>query len=99
MSPHARKSPLDVVVEPLEDTHLRSQNAATTHMGLYKESFELLKRSKVGLDDSMARTKEDLFLCGFPLYTIASLANGQFYVAGGGGQAKTGVPNGIVSAN
>ena len=39
----------------------------------------------------------DLFLCSFPLYTIAALGNNDFYVAGGGGQAKTGVPNAIVS--
>ena len=40
---------------------------------------------------------DDLFMCSFPLYTIAALGGGDFYVAGGGGQAKTGVPNAIVS--
>lgn len=40
----------------------------------------------------------DLLLCSFPLYTIAALDRNEFYVAGGGGQAKTGVPNAIVSA-
>ena len=40
--------------------------------------------------------KEDLFLCNFPLYTIVSLGDGEFSVAGGGGQARTGVPNAIV---
>lgn len=43
-------------------------------------------------------TKEDLFLSGFPLYTIGTLGGGEFYVAGGGGQAKTGVPNALVSS-
>ena len=39
-----------------------------------------------------------LFMSSFPLYTIANLEENEFYVAGGGGQAKTGVPNAIVSA-
>ena len=33
----------------------------------------------------------------FPLYTIRSLDERHFLVAGGGGQAKTGVSNAIVS--
>ena len=40
---------------------------------------------------------EHLFTCGFPLYSIATLHKNEFYVAGGGGQAKTGIPNAIVS--
>lgn len=39
----------------------------------------------------------DLFCSNYPLYTIAPLASGEFYVAGGGGEQKTGVPNGLVS--
>lgn len=45
----------------------------------------------------MAKAKGDLFCSNFPLYTIATLGSGEFYVAGGGGEQKTGVPNGLVS--
>lgn len=45
----------------------------------------------------MAKHSMDLFLCDFPLYSLAPLGKNDFYVAGGGGQAKTGVPNAIVS--
>jgi hypothetical protein len=41
---------------------------------------------------------ENLFMSSFPLYTIANLGKNEFYIAGGGGQAKTGVPNAIVSS-
>ena len=44
-----------------------------------------------------ANRDRDLFYCDFPLYTIAALASGEFYVAGGGGKERTGVPNGLVS--
>ncbi len=44
----------------------------------------------------MANSRGDLFLCDFPLYTISNIGGGEFYVAGGGGKAKTGVPNAIV---
>ena len=33
----------------------------------------------------------------FPLYAVRALGDRHFLVAGGGGQAKTGVPNAIVS--
>lgn len=46
---------------------------------------------------SKVKEGEELFGCNFPLYTIGTLGGGDFYVAGGGGQAKTGVPNAIVS--
>ena len=46
----------------------------------------------------MAKITGELFSSSFPIYTIATLGNGgEFYIAGGGGQAKTGVPNAIVS--
>lgn len=38
----------------------------------------------------------ELFSCNYPLYTIINIGNGDVAVAGGGGEAKTGVPNGIV---
>ena len=41
-------------------------------------------------------TTNELFFCDFPIYTVSSVGQGQFYVAGGGGQAKTGVPNVLV---
>lgn len=33
----------------------------------------------------------------YPLYTVRALDHNHFLVAGGGGQAKTGIPNAIVS--
>lgn len=38
-----------------------------------------------------------LFTADFPPYTIFPLREGEFYIAGGGGTAKTGVPNALVS--
>ena len=38
-----------------------------------------------------------LFTADFPPYTIFPLRTGEFYIAGGGGTAKTGVPNALVS--
>ena len=38
-----------------------------------------------------------LFSCEYPIYTVGQLRDAEFYVAGGGGQAKTGVPNTLVS--
>lgn len=38
-----------------------------------------------------------LFSCEYPIYTAGLLRDAEFYVAGGGGQAKTGVPNALVS--
>ena len=38
-----------------------------------------------------------LFTADFPPYTIFALREGEFYIAGGGGIAKTGVPNALVS--
>ena len=35
----------------------------------------------------------------FPLYTVRVLGDRHFFVAGGGGQAKTGIPNAIVSSS
>jgi len=43
----------------------------------------------------MAYSKEVLS-CSYPLYSIVQIGNEEFAVTGGGGQAKTGVPNGIV---
>ena len=42
-----------------------------------------------------------LFSCNYPLYTVGRLDDNdtEFYVAGGGGQAKTGVPNSLVSGS
>ena len=37
-----------------------------------------------------------LFTADFPPYTIFPLREGEFYIAGGGGTAKTGVPNALV---
>jgi len=37
-----------------------------------------------------------LFTCDFPVYSISPLREGEFYLAGGGGRAKTGVPNALV---
>ena len=39
----------------------------------------------------------ELFSCDFPVYSVSSLREGEFYLAGGGGKAKTGVPNALVS--
>ena len=39
----------------------------------------------------------ELFMCDFPVYSVSSLREGEFYLAGGGGRAKTGVPNALVS--
>lgn len=44
----------------------------------------------------MAPTQGVLANSDFPLYAIQALGNTHFLVAGGGGQAKTGVPNAIV---
>ena len=33
----------------------------------------------------------------FPIYSIGCISEDVFYVAGGGGKAKTGIPNAIVS--
>ncbi|XP_076462540.1 guanine nucleotide-exchange factor SEC12-like [Babylonia areolata] len=43
----------------------------------------------------MAPTREPLAQSDFPLYTVQALGSTHFLVAGGGGQAKTGVPNAI----
>ncbi len=43
----------------------------------------------------MADPKE-LVSCNYPLYSAVDLGNGEIAVAGGGGKAKTGVPNGLV---
>ncbi|KAL8572247.1 hypothetical protein ACOMHN_022484 [Nucella lapillus] len=43
----------------------------------------------------MAPTREPLAQTDFPLYTVQALGNTHFLVAGGGGQAKTGVRNTI----
>lgn len=44
-------------------------------------------------------TARELFSCDYPIYSVGRLRerDGEFYVAGGGGKAKTGVPNGLVS--
>ena len=44
---------------------------------------------------------KELFSCNYPIYTVGRLGDGEteFYVAGGGGQAKTGVPNALVSGS
>ena len=39
---------------------------------------------------------KELFSCNSPLYSVHCLGKGEFYVAGGGGQARTGVPNVLV---
>ncbi len=44
-------------------------------------------------------TSQELFTCDFPVYTVHSLSDGEFYVAGGGGEARTGVPNALVSSD
>ena len=46
---------------------------------------------------NMAPTREPLAQSDFPLYAVQALGSNHFLVAGGGGQAKTGVPNAIVS--
>ena len=38
-----------------------------------------------------------LFTSDFPPYTIFPLREGEYYIAGGGGTSKTGVPNALVS--
>ena len=40
-----------------------------------------------------------LFTADFPPYTVFPLREGEFYIAGGGGIAKTGVPNALVSCS
>ena len=46
----------------------------------------------------MAPVKGDLLArSDFPMYLVSSLGERHFLVAGGGGQAKTGVANAIVS--
>lgn len=40
-----------------------------------------------------------LFTADFPPYTIFPLREGKYYIAGGGGTSKTGVPNALVSWN
>lgn len=45
----------------------------------------------------MAPVKGFLARSDFPLYAVRALDCSHFLVAGGGGQAKTGVPNAIVS--
>ncbi len=44
-------------------------------------------------------SSQELFSCDFPVYTVHSLAEGEFYIAGGGGEARTGVPNTLVSTS
>lgn len=41
-------------------------------------------------------TSQELFSCDFPVYTVHCLSECEFYVAGGGGEARTGVPNALV---
>lgn len=43
---------------------------------------------------------KELFSCNYPIYSVGRLGKDdtEFYVAGGGGQAKTGVPNTLVRA-
>ena len=38
----------------------------------------------------------ELFSTDYPLYSVGTLKNGTFFVAGGGGKAKTGIPNTLV---
>ena len=45
----------------------------------------------------MAPTQGVLAQADFPLYAVQALGSTHFLVAGGGGQAKTGVPNAIVN--
>ena len=43
----------------------------------------------------MANSKTVL-ACNYPLYSVVKVGNEEVVVTGGGGKAKTGVPNGIV---
>lgn len=45
----------------------------------------------------MAPARDVLAQSDFPLYAVQALGSTHFLVAGGGGQAKTGVPNVIVN--
>ena len=45
----------------------------------------------------MAPKQGVLAQADFPLYVVQALGSTHFLVAGGGGQAKTGVPNAIVN--
>ena len=38
----------------------------------------------------------ELFSTDYPLYSVGTLKNGTFFVAGGGGKSKTGIPNTLV---
>ena len=38
----------------------------------------------------------ELFTTDFPIYSVCEQENGIFHVAGGGGKAKTGIPNILV---
>ena len=39
----------------------------------------------------------ELFSTDYPIFSIRVIEGSKFYVAGGGGTAKTGVPNALVS--